>query len=352
MIRIITNIDMNQELRKRALDATAIGQDPRLQQLVNWLQGPLSGQSPALAVASADASFRRYFRVRTNGESFIAMDAPPDKEDCKPFVDVTHRLRAAGVHAPRIVAQNPKDGFLLLEDLGDVTYLDVLSDSSVDALYQDAFEALFKIQQADSQNLPVYDRELLTEEMQRFEDWFLERHLGISLSPEQTEILDSTIDRLCTVILEQPRCLVHRDYHCRNLMQLSADNPGVIDYQDAVLGPVTYDLVSLLRDAYICWPRERVESWVCTFAQTAVTRGLWQSVDSEQVLKWFDLMGVQRHLKVLGIFARLYLRDGKSGYLKDMPRTFDYLHEVSGRHSETKALHQLLDELNIGTRLK
>ncbi len=299
-------------------------------QMHDWLEGRCGLFGFSLVPASSDASFRRYFRLHLpDGETRIVMDAPPAHEDCCPFVAVNQRLEAAGVHVPHIHAQDLERGFLLLEDLGDRLYLGELDEASADRLYGEAMDTLLRIQRADASGLPDYDRALLAREMALFPDWLLEVHLGLDLAPAERRMLGSVFEHLIDNALAQPRVLVHRDYHSRNLLVCDADSPGVIDHQDAVFGPITYDLVSLLRDCYIAWPHERVAGWLEDYAEAAVAAGLLDEVQCARLPEWFDLMGVQRHLKAAGIFARLCHRDGKAGYLGDIPRTLGYILAVA-----------------------
>lgn len=306
----------------------------RLEQLNRWLADELGLPAYEIAPASADASFRRYFRVSFDGESRIAMDAPPEKEDSRPFVSVGSALFEAGLHVPQILHHDLEQGFMLLSDLGSTPYLNALNEQSVERLYGDAMGALAVMQTCvPSETLPAYDEALLQREMALFPDWFLTTHLGLELSEGERQLLDVTFALLSESALAQPQAFVHRDYHSRNLM-VCGHNPGIIDFQDAVHGPVTYDLVSLLRDCYIAWPREQVEEWVQGYHDIALDHGILRAPMSAQFLHWFDLMGVQRHLKAIGIFARLNHRDGKPGYLNDIPRTLAYVEEVSGRYPE------------------
>lgn len=320
----------------------------RLEQLNEWLAQVLPGKSLQLSPASADASFRRYFRVEFEGSpSLIAMDAPPPQEDCRPFVQVAQLFLQAGLHVPKVLAEDLQRGFLLLDDLGNDTYLQALNaDTNVaDPLYRDAFNALIQLQQASQPGvLPPYDEALLTREMQLFPDWYIARHLGLSLSEKQQQVITQTMEVLNRNILAQGQVYVHRDYHSRNLM-LTAPNPGVLDFQDAVYGPITYDLVSLLKDAYISWDEDKVLDWVVRYWQGARAAGLPVPGDIADFYRDFEWMGVQRHLKVLGIFARLYHRDGKDGYLKDMPLVMDYLRRACNRYRELRPLLRLLDEI-------
>ena len=316
----------------------------RRELLTHWLHEVLDSSDCILEPASGDASFRRYFRVFHNGRTLIAMDAPPEREDCRPFIHVAEILLALGLHVPQILAQDLKQGFLLLSDLGTRLYLPELNETSVERLYGDALGALATLQACGprTDELPPYDHALLWREMQLFPDWYLEKHLGITLSTAQRTVLEASFEHLIQVALEQPRVCVHRDYHSRNLMITPHNNPGILDFQDAVIGPVTYDLVSLLRDAYIAWPRARVEDWVRGYHELALHSGILQHENEAGFLRWFDLMGVQRHLKVVGIFARLNHRDGKPGYLNDIPRVYAYIMDVVARYAELAPLHDLL----------
>ena len=317
----------------------------RLQLLQQWLADDLGLSGFDIEPASADASFRRYFRIRFDSESRIVMDAPPDKEDIHPFVRIGKQLHSIGLNVPEILAENFSQGFLLLGDLGSRQYLDALNAGNVDQLYGDAMAALATLQAhgpgADA--LPPYDRELLWREMELFRDWLLHKHLAIDLDASVLTLLNETFALLADNALEQPAVSVHRDYHSRNLM-VCEHNPGILDFQDAVYGPLTYDLVSLLRDCYIAWPREQVEKWALAYHDLALERGILHERQEERFLRWFDLMGVQRHLKASGIFARLNHRDGKPGYLNDIPRTLGYVVEVSARYPELRSFQQLLEE--------
>jgi len=311
--------------------------DERLAALSAWLRQDLDLEVESLRPASSDASFRRYFRAVVGADSFIAMDAPPAHEDVLPFIKIAGLLRQAGVQAPQIHAQDIEKGFLLLCDFGNRPYLDSLNEATVDRLYADALEALGKLQRGvdiHACGLPPYDEALLRREMDLCPQWFLAGLLGRDIRPAERAVLAKTWQILVDSALEQPQVCVHRDYHSRNLMITDTDNPGVLDFQDAVVGPVTYDLVSLLRDCYIVWPQERVENWVLDYQRRLLDEGLVAEADPERFLRWFDLMGLQRHIKVLGIFARLKLRDGKPGYLGDLPRVMDYVLEASRRHPE------------------
>jgi len=298
----------------------------------------------AIAPASADASFRRYFRIAPRAawrghSTVIAMDAPPPMEDCRPYVDVARMLAAAGVHAPEVIEADLERGLLLTTDLGTRTYLSALDADSAPRLYSDAIDALIRWQLATRAGaLPPYDEALLARELALFPDWYVARHLGATLSAGQSKTLAQAFRLLLDNILGQPRVYVHRDYHSRNLM-LSEPNPGVLDFQDAVIGPITYDLVSLLRDAYISWDESRQIDWAARYWERARDAGLPVSRDFGEFWRDFEWMGVQRQLKVLGIFARLDRRDGKAAYLADMPRVMAYLRSACERY---RALHPLL----------
>lgn len=303
-----------------------------------------------LARASEDASFRSYLRLEHDGQTLIVMDAPPEQEPCDRFIDVAGRLRACGLSAPEIVACNLEDGFLLLTDFGARDYLSQLGPENEAALYGDALDALLTMQaKADSAGLPDYDEALLLREMDLFHDWFLGELLGIELDAAQQAVWRQTQQLLVNNALAQPRVFVHRDYHSRNLMVLGRNNPGILDFQDAVHGPVSYDLVSLLRDCYVAWPRERVEQLALEYHRSASEAGI-VDVEAAQFLRWFNLMGVQRHLKAVGIFSRLNIRDGKSRYLADIPRTLGYIEQVSGSEMAMLGLLRLLDELQLVER--
>ena len=327
--------------------------DTRLKALKQWTIRVLGGVEFDLHPASADASFRRYFRVSLSERSLIVMDAPPDKGDMRRYVDIARHFHALGLNVPEVLAENHEQGFLLLTDLGDQVYLRHLNEQTVERLYGDALGALIVLQAGTPSNgsarhfLADYDETLLMREMEIFREWYLGRHLGLKLTSSQNAVLDEAFAALTRSALAQPRVWVHRDYHSRNLMLMARNNPGILDFQDAVTGPVTYDLVSLLRDCYIAWPRERVEDWVKGYYELALQSGIAAGEDDAQFLRWFDWMGVQRHLKAAGIFARLNHRDGKPGYLDDIPRTLGYVHEVSARYPELQPLNALLHELQL-----
>jgi N-acetylmuramate 1-kinase len=300
-----------------------IPEDFRKITLLDWLENDLLLPVLKCEPASSDASFRRYFRITLPEQQLIAMDAPPDKENIPQFIKVAELLRQANVKVPIIYHQNLEDGFLVLEDFGMQSFLDKLTPENADILYSNALNSLLALQTnaiLDS-HLPKYDNALLKRELGIFADWFLNQVLGVEI-PEA--LWDSVSNILIDSALEQPVTCVHRDYHSRNLMVLDDNLPGVIDFQDAVIGPITYDLVSLLRDCYIAWPQQQVESWTAQYYQKLLQTGLI-ACDLPNFMRWFNLMGLQRHLKAIGIFSRLHLRDGKSGYLNDIPRTLGYV---------------------------
>ena len=305
----------------------------RIEALRNWIASKLSHGAFRLTAASDDASFRRYFRVHFDDArpSLIAMDAPPGQEDCRPYVHVARLFAEAGVHVPVLHAQDLAQGFLLLSDLGDRTFLDALSEDDASRLYGDALDALIRIQLASRPGaLPEYSRELLARELNLFPDWYCARQLGRELSAAQRDALETGFSLLLANNLAQPRVFVHRDYHSRNLM-VTDPNPGILDFQDAVFGPITYDLVSLLRDAYVECSEESVIDWCARYWDKAKKAGLPVSGDFAEFYRDFEWMGAQRHLKVVGIFARLCHRDGKQRYLEDIPRVLGYLRATCGR---------------------
>ena len=323
--------------------------DPRLTALQKWLT---SLQAPALQLtslrpASSDASFRRYFRIdSTDGNSYIVMDAPPPQEDVSPFIKVADIFGATGVSVPSILAQDIELGFLLLSDLGSTTYLQLLNPDNAHKLYIDAIDALVQIQMHSAPAvLPEYDRALLLRELMLFPEWYIGKHLGLTMTEKQTATLNKVFDALLANNLGQAQVYVHRDYHSRNLMVLQNGNPGILDFQDAVYGPITYDLASLLRDAYIQWDEEVVLDWAIRYWERARRAGLPVNPDIDAFYRDFEYMGLQRHLKVLGIFARLYHRDGKDAYLKDLPLVMEYTRKAAHRYKDLAPLVRLLDEL-------
>ncbi len=325
----------------------------RRRQIEFWLARLYPGCHAALSPASADASFRRYFRADLEGNaSFIVMDAPPAHEDCRPWLAVQRLFLAAGVHVPEVLAQDLDNGFLLLSDLGRITYLEALNNAGPEGaapLYGDAVSAVIRIQLASRPGaLPEYDRALLRRELELFPDWYVAKHLGASLSEPQHQVIGQAFDLIIASNLAQAQVFVHRDYHSRNLMHLAdrqAENPGIIDFQDAVYGPISYDLVSLFKDAYVAWEEEQTLDWLIRYWEQARRAGLPVPADFADFYRDYEWMGVQRHLKVLGIFARLCHRDGKDNYLKDMPLVADHLRKTCRRYRALGPLLGVIDEL-------
>ncbi len=333
-------------LRRLTIATSATRADPRLAALKAWADGieAVAGSDPV--PASSDASFRRYFRLRSGEDSFIVMDAPPENEDCVPFVTVAGYLASMHLNAPSVVESNLDDGFLLLSDLGSRPYLEELYDDpdAAPQLYADALAALLQMQRrgvAFQGELPPYDEALLRFEMSLFHDWLCGTHLGLHLSAAEEDEWRRCCDLLVANALEQPRVFVHRDYHSRNLMLTPEHNPGILDFQDAVEGPLTYDLVSLLKDCYVKWPAEQVWRWALDF-YAGLDDAMRARVDVQQFRRYFELMGVQRHLKAAGIFARLNHRDGKAGFMQDIPRTLSYIVDLGPRYPELGFLVDLV----------
>ena len=318
----------------------------RQQDIQTWLAKIFPGSKITLAAASADASFRRYFRFALeDGTTRIVMDAPPQHEDIGPWLSVQKDLHAAGVHVPNVEAQDLQQGFLLISDLGTTTYLDVLSEASANTLYTEALSALVAIQKIQRpEKLPAYDAALLRRELELFPEWFLRKHHQLTLSDDEQSKLSALFDRIIARNLAETQVFVHRDFHSRNLM-LSSPNPGVIDFQDAVWGPLSYDAVSLLKDAYIQWDEAQTLDWLIRYWERAKAAGVNMPVDFAEFFANYEWMGVQRHLKILGIFARLFHRDGKDGYLKELPRVMGYLRKACARYAELRPLWQLLDRV-------
>ncbi|MBI5919304.1 MAG: phosphotransferase [Nitrosomonadales bacterium] len=322
----------------------------RQKQLSDWLSSLYPNETFTLAPASADASFRRYFRATfPNGETRVVMDAPPQHEDCRPFLHIGKLFEDAGTHVPHVYAQDLEQGFLLLSDLGNTTYLQALrgkDGGNAAKLYGAATDALIKIQLASKPNeLLPYDEALLRRELNLFPEWYIGKHLGKTLSDKQSHNLERAFKAILANNLAQPCVYVHRDYHSRNLM-LTEPNPGILDFQDAVYGPITYDLASLFKDAYIQWEEPEIMDWLIRYWEKARAAGLPVREDFGEFYRDYEMMGVQRHIKVLGIFARLSHRDGKDGYLKDIPLVFEYLHRACARYIDLKPLLNLLDELH------
>ena len=326
--------------------------DTRQQQLEHWLV-PHIGEGLKGIAAGSDAGFRRYFRYQLDGRTLIAMDAPPQTEDCRPFIKVAGLLAEAGVLVPQILAEDVPQGFLLLSDLGAQTYLEWMIEpdfdvAQADQLFAAAINALIKFQGVSQPGvLPVYDAALLRRELELFPEWYLQRHLGLTMNSRLRELLDGLFEQLITQVLSQNKVFVHRDYMPRNLMVNNRDDRGVgvLDFQDAVYGPISYDIACLFHDAFISWPRAKVEQWMLSYWQQALQAGLPVPSKFSEFQRDCAVMGVQRHLKVIGIFARICHRDGKSRYLTDVPRFFNYLQEAVQDTTELTALVELLDYL-------
>lgn len=344
-----------QKKLKRNMTNSQTCMKTRSLQMIQWLKTLFNEQPFKQTIASADASFRQYFRLTFESDyqgykTLIVMDAPPPQEDCAPFVKVAKLLLDAGINVPKVLAVDLEKGFLLLTDLGDSTLLSLLNNETAPKLYQQASDALIKMQLATQSGLlPDYDDAMLTREMQLFPDWYINQYLGVTLTHAQQLVLLNTFDELKINILAQSQVTVHRDYHSRNLMicneSYGNDNPGVLDFQDAVQGAITYDLVSLLKDAYIGWDEEQIIDWAVHYWQPAKKAGLPVPHDFSEFYRNFEFMGVQRHIKVLGIFARLSHRDGKKGYLKDMPLVMSYLRKTCERYNELRPMLRLLNQL-------
>ena len=301
-----------------------------------WTRATLRDNSLTLESASSDASFRSYWRTHHDGQSWIVMDSPPAQEDPRPWLKIGQQLATAGLHVPVVHAQDLEQGFLLIEDLGNRLYLRELGEHNADALYGDAMDALLRMQtRMDHRDLPPFDRDVLVRGLEVMPEWFLARHLGHTPACDEWDVLEAAFELIIRNAQEQPRVFVHRDYHSRNLLVVERNNPGVIDFQGALAGPITYDLASLLRDAYIVWPRERVEGWVESYRRRLRYAGvIGTDVDTMRFLRWFDLTGMHRHVRVLGQFYRLWYRDGKPGYLADVPRVYHYVVSVARSYPE------------------
>ena len=324
----------------------------RYNSLQNWLTEILGTSVFNLKPASEDASFRTYHRLFLKNKTFIVMDAPPEQENCKAFIKITKKLRACDVNVPIIHNVNIEQGFLLLSDLGNDLYLNKLNKSSIYELYSDALSTLVSIQVlVNVGGVDEYDKSLLISEMNLFREWLIEKHLNIKLSDSQVKTLTTLFDLLVNNALQQPKVFVHRDFHSRNLMVTKENNPGVIDYQDAVYGPISYDLVSLLKDCYIKWPKEEIDKWIDFYLNKLYEEKAQYRINRDEFVRWFDLMGVQRHLKASGIFMRLSHRDGKHNFLKDIPRTLSYILDLKETYEELQPICIILEELVL-PRLK
>ena len=322
--------------------------DDRIVQLINWVSGVLDGNISSIDFASADASFRRYFRIVHDNVPYIVMDAPPEHLKIETFINISKRFLQFGLNVPEIFEWSKCEGFALITDFGNTTYLNILNHANADNLYEDAIDSLINLQLAtdsDPDFLPPYDSSLLNREMNLFRDWYLPEHRNMTVTNKISDVLDYNFEILTNKALEQPKVWVHLDYHSRNLMYLEKGNPGILDFQDAVHGPITYDLMSLLRDCYIVWPDEKIQQWIDLYLKKASQAGLVNGIDAKQFVEWFDWMGIQRHVKVAGIFSRLFYRDGKSQYLDDIPTVMNYLESVSGKYRELDSLHKLVLKL-------
>lgn len=321
------------------------GNDGRITQLIDWVCDVLGNHIDSIQFASEDASFRRYFRIVHNDSPLIVMDAPVEHMEIETFINIARKFRQFDMNVPQIHEWSKDKGFALITDFGNTTYLDILTQTNADGFYEDAIDALIQLQLATSSEpdfLPPYDSELLNQEMNLFREWYLPEHKRVTLTPELSDVLDHTFEFLTAKALEQPKVWVHLDYHSRNLMHVESRNPGIIDFQDAVCGPITYDLISLLRDCYIVWPADRVRKWTDLYLNKARQSGLKIDFEHRQFAQWFDWMGIQRHIKVAGIFSRLFYRDGKSKFLDDIPTVMAYLESVSRKYRELESFHKLI----------
>ena len=316
--------------------------DTRIDEIKSWLSHLYKTDDFILEPASSDASFRRYYRVTIDNKTMIVMDAPPKYENVGAFIKIAQFLVKHGLHVPDIIAEEREKGFLLLTDLGSQPYLNKLNAKSADVLYESAIDALIKIQLCPQQSitLPEYNRGLLQKELNLFSEWFLHKHMSLSVP----DTIQDQFDILINHALEQPQVIVHRDYHSRNLMYSDIRNPSIIDFQDAVIGPITYDLVSLLRDCYIAWPDNKIEGWIAYYFKLAQDQGLLSNCSLEKFTRWFDLMGLQRHIKILGVFCRLNYRDRKSNYMHDLPQTLAYVLKICSIYDEFKDLGDFLSK--------
>ncbi len=316
---------------------SSISATDRAAQRLQFARAALNDPAITLESASEDASLRSYWRTRGAHGSAILMDAPPpENEKLAAWLDIDARLRSAGLHAPEVLAEDREAGFVLMEDLGTRLFLPELNESSVDALYAQALDALFAMQtRVDARDLPPYDEQRLMTELEIMPTWFLQKHLGVRIECDEWDVIELAFRRLIDNALTQPRAFLFRDFHSRNLLVVDDNGPGLVDFQDALLGPLTYDLVSLLRDCYIAWDDARVYAWAEAHRLRLRDAGaLDAEIDARTWRRWFDLMGLQRHIKVLGIFCRLWYRDGKRGYLNDLPRVWNYVRSVASQYPE------------------
>lgn len=331
-----------------AIESLKHTDDDRIIDLIDWLSGILEGNISSIQFASEDASFRRYFRIVHNNHSYIVMDAPVERMQIEKFVSIARKFLQCGINVPEIFEWSKQKGFALILDFGGTTYLDILTESNANALYENAIDSLIQLQVATSTEpdfLPPYDSKLLNQEMNLFRDWYLPEYKQIKLTHEISDVLEHSFEILTKKALEQPKVWVHLDYHSRNLMFVESRNPGIIDFQDAVKGPITYDLMSLLRDCYIVWPDDKIQQWIHQYLNKAERSGMPIDFEPNQFIEWFDWMGIQRHIKVAGIFSRLCYRDGKRKFLDDIPTVMAYLESVSGKYRELEPLHKLILKL-------
>ncbi|MEG3592127.1 MAG: phosphotransferase [Pseudomonadota bacterium] len=310
-----------------------------------WVSNLLPRENFTIGQIAGDASFRKYYRVKNSAKSYIVMYAPPEKEDTQIFIKISQLFANAGINVPKIIEHNEQQGLILLTDFGDDLYLYKLNSDNSHELYRDAIRSLHEIQKISATSLPEYTTNLLVQEMELFTQWYLKKHLSQDISANMQKLIKETHGTLVKSALEQPAVTVHRDYHSRNLIYTNKRNPAIIDYQDAVAGPITYDLVSLLRDCYINWEEEQIINWINYYKSSAEVQSLISGIDDKTFIKWFDYMGIQRHLKAIGIFCRLNYRDNKNFYLDDIPRTMQYILDVSKKYPELNKFHNLIMEL-------
>ena len=324
--------------------------DARVQNLTAWLQTILDTNDFSLLPLAGDASFRRYFRVKSADTCYIAMDAPPEHEESYPFVAIAKTFKNMDLCVPEVLAEDIPQGFLLLSDFGDRLFVKELNNDNADKLYKKALQALLVIQscqEVSGWSLPQFDHRFIKRELEAFHYWFIARYLELRLTQKETQTLHQAFDYLIASACEQPQVCVHRDYHSRNLLLLDDNQVGIIDFQDAVWGPVSYDVVSLLRDCYIDWPKERVHDWALYYLEQAKRANILSNTSPKTFLQWFDLMGIQRHLKAIYIFSRKLLRDNDPGYLDDIPRTLAYTQTVCAAYPELTKFYQLLQQVII-----
>ena len=322
--------------------------EKRLALLTEWAK-KLYSSSIEIEKASSDASFRSYYRIRSNNNTKIIMDAPPEKEPLSPFLDITKRLSKANINVPEIFELDEDLGFILMSDLGKTKYLDKLNDETVYCLYTDAMDTIHKMQtEVDASNLKNFDSKELITEMDLFKDWFLKKHLNHNFDNEGLNNIQECFDSLVKIILEIPTTFVHRDFHSRNLMITDSNNPGVLDYQDALIGPITYDAVSLLKDCYVNWDKKLITEMLSTYYKKI--KADYNNIEFDEFSFWFDVVGLQRHFKAIGIFSRLNYRDNKITFMRDIPRTYKYVDEVINKYTELTSVKEMLNEMDIKKR--